>query len=137
MKSKNLSTTKPHHAAPPKVKADVAAAPKPPAPPEGKGATTAAEPERAVPTGSVLAREKKPVAPRGMSGLEAAVKVLVSSREPMGCGEIMERILAQKLWSTSGKTPAATLNAAIIREIRDKGKESRFKKVGRGKFTSK
>jgi hypothetical protein len=33
-------------------------------------------------------------------------------------------------------TPHATLYSSIAREIRDKGKESRFKKSDRGKFAS-
>jgi hypothetical protein len=32
--------------------------------------------------------------------------------------------------------PAATINAAIIREIRTKGKQSRFRKTGRGLFAA-
>ena len=43
-------------------------------------------------------------------------------------------MLAKGLWKTSGKTPAATIYAAIIREIAAKGSESRFRKVERGKF---
>jgi len=34
----------------------------------------------------------------------------------------------------SGKTPANTLHAAISKEIKTKGKDSRFEKVGRGQF---
>ena len=41
---------------------------------------------------------------------------------------------AKKYWATGGKTPWATLYAAVIREIAAKGKESRFKKTGRGLF---
>jgi len=33
-------------------------------------------------------------------------------------------------------TPAATLNAAIIREVKVKGREARFKKTGRGLFAA-
>ncbi len=41
----------------------------------------------------------------------------------------------QKLWtSPNRKTPHATLNAAMLREIGVKGGESRFKKTGRGLF---
>lgn len=36
--------------------------------------------------------------------------------------------------SPGGKTPAATLYSAILREITTKGKESRFEKTERGKF---
>ncbi len=52
----------------------------------------------------------------------------------MGCKDIVEQALAKKLWSTNGKTPAATLYAAIIREISTKGKQARFEKVERGRF---
>ena len=43
-------------------------------------------------------------------------------------------MLKRGLWKTSGKTPAATIYSAIIREIAAKGKDARFKKVDRGKF---
>jgi hypothetical protein len=43
-------------------------------------------------------------------------------------------MLAKSLWKTGGKTPAATIYAAIIREIAQKGKDARFKKVDRGRF---
>ena len=43
-------------------------------------------------------------------------------------------MLAKGLWTTNGKTPEATIYAAIIREIAAKGKDARFKKVERGKF---
>ena len=52
----------------------------------------------------------------------------------MSCKSIVEAALAQKLWSTSGKTPHATLYSAIIREITNKGKQSRFEKTARGRF---
>ena len=42
---------------------------------------------------------------------------------------------AKGYWqSAGGKTPANTLHAAIAKEIRTKGKASRFRKVGRGQF---
>ena len=43
-------------------------------------------------------------------------------------------MLSQGLWSTKGKTPHATIYAAIIREISQKGKDARFEKVDRGRF---
>ena len=39
--------------------------------------------------------------------------------------------------SPAGKTPAATLSAAIHREIANKGHQARFRKVQRGKFVRK
>ncbi|MBL8746760.1 MAG: hypothetical protein JNK58_10440 [Phycisphaerae bacterium] len=66
--------------------------------------------------------------------LDAAVMVLGQSGKPMRCKPIVEQAIARKLWSTGGKTPSATLYAAVIREIRDKGSSSRFVKKERGLF---
>ena len=52
----------------------------------------------------------------------------------MGCTSIVEQAIGGGLWSPGGKTPHATLYAAIIREIAKKGKDARFKKVARGQF---
>jgi hypothetical protein len=38
--------------------------------------------------------------------------------------------------SPGGKTPQATLYSAILRELKAKGKEARFKKADRGKFAA-
>ncbi len=69
-----------------------------------------------------------------VSGLDAAAAVLAEAKAPLTAGEMVERMLAKGLWKTSGKTPAATIYAAIIREIAVKGKDARFHKVERGKF---
>ena len=68
------------------------------------------------------------------SGLDAAAQVLKEAGEPLDTKTIVERALAKGLWKTTGKTPAATIYSAIIREIAAKGKEARFKKADRGKF---
>jgi len=68
--------------------------------------------------------------------LNIAAEMLARSKKPMGAKEIVERALDKGLWETSGKTPSATLYAAMIREIAAKGKDARFKKVDRGLFTS-
>ena len=68
------------------------------------------------------------------SCLDAAVKILTQSGKPMRCKPIVEQAISKKLWSTGGKTPSATLYAAVIREIRDKGSSSRFVKKERGLF---
>lgn len=70
------------------------------------------------------------------SGLDAAYQILSHTGEPMRCGDIVEKMLATGLWKTEGKTPAATIYAAIAREISTKGTESRFKKTDRGLFTT-
>ncbi len=75
--------------------------------------------------------------PKRVSALDAAAQVLGSSKEPMNCQELIEAMAAKELWtSPNGKTPAATLYAAICREIKVKGAESRFKKADRGTFAS-
>jgi hypothetical protein len=72
-----------------------------------------------------------------LSCLNAAAKVLAEKGEPMNCKEMIEAMASKGYWTTpGGKTPHATLYSSIAREIRDKGKESRFKKSERGKFAS-
>ena len=72
-----------------------------------------------------------------LSCLNAAAKVLAEKGEPMNCKEMIEAMATKGYWTTpGGKTPHATLYSSIAREIRDKGKESRFKKSERGKFAS-
>ena len=46
----------------------------------------------------------------------------------------MKIVLDKGMWKTKGKTPASTLHAAIAREVKDKGKQSRFAKTERGNF---
>jgi hypothetical protein len=73
---------------------------------------------------------------RKMSCLDAAAKILGESKEPLTTREMIEKMAAKKYWtSPGGKTPAATLYSAILREINGKGKEARFKKTERGHFT--
>jgi HB1/ASXL restriction endonuclease-like protein with HTH domain len=81
-----------------------------------------------------LAKAPKPDRP--LSGLDAAAKVLKDSGKPMRVGELLEAILKKGLWNSKGKTPEATLYAAIIREIFNKGVDSRFKKTGKGLFAA-
>jgi len=90
-----------------------------------------------VPTGKKRSAKKKAGKSDGEkrpSGLDAAAQVLADAGEPLNCKEMVERMLAKGLWQTNGKTPAATIYAAIIREIAGKGADSRFRKVERGKF---
>jgi hypothetical protein len=69
------------------------------------------------------------------SQIQAALQVLATSKEPMNCQAMVEAMSAQGLWtSPGGKTPHATLYAAILREINTKGNDARFKKVDRGQF---
>jgi hypothetical protein len=82
-------------------------------------------------------KEKKAGKRQGMSGLDAAAKVLgeCKSKEGLNAMEIVERAAAKGYWkSPGGATPHSTIYAAMIREIKVKGKESRFKKVSKGHF---
>ena len=80
------------------------------------------------------AKEKKA---KRVSALDAAAQVLVASKKPMRAVEMIAEMEAKGLWkSPGGKTPEATLYAAIIREIAAKGTASRFKKHERGVFVA-
>jgi hypothetical protein len=80
-------------------------------------------------------KKKKQAKPEKLSCLNAAAKVLGQTGEPMNCQDLIKAMADKDLWtSPNGKTPAATLYAAIIKEISTKGKESRFKKTDRGQF---
>jgi len=75
--------------------------------------------------------------PKRISALDAAAEILKAEDKPMRAKDLIEAMAAQGLWSSpGGKTPEATLYAAIIREISAKGKDARFAKVDRGMFTS-
>ena len=69
-----------------------------------------------------------------MSQIEAAAKILAASRKTMTCQELVDAMVAKRLWkSPSGKAPHATLYASILRDLK-KGKDARFKKVAPGTF---
>jgi hypothetical protein len=69
------------------------------------------------------------------SALDAAARVLRETGKPMSCAEMIEAMATKGYWkSPGGKTPAATLYAAILRELKNKGHEARFQKTDRGKF---
>lgn len=75
--------------------------------------------------------------PKKTSALDAAAIVLQKAAKPMRSQELITAMADQKLWtSPGGKTPHATLYAAILREINEKKADARFKKVDRGQFAS-
>ena len=77
----------------------------------------------------------KAVPPKGLGLLSAAAAVLERSDAPMSVKAMIEAAKSEGLWTPKGgKTPEQTLYSAIIREIRDKGNASRFRKEGRGLF---
>ena len=80
--------------------------------------------------------EPQPAPAEKLSQIAAAERVLADAGEPMTCGEMVEAMTAKGLWSSpAGKTPAATLYASLLRLIRAKGDQAKFKKVARGRFT--
>src|SRR5262249_33721923 len=98
------------------------------------GQAEAAEPgkepkERKEPKPKAAKKEKK------LSALDAAAQVLAGASAPLNCQEMIDAMAAQGLWSSpAGKTPAATLYSALLRELQTKGDQSRFVKAERGKF---
>ena len=73
--------------------------------------------------------------PKRVSALDAAAQILRTAKAPMRSREIIEAAATKGLWtSPGGKTPHATLDAAMRREINTKGKEARFTVEGRGLF---
>lgn len=86
-------------------------------------------------TQTKTAKAKKPKTDK-LSALDAAAQVLAEAKTPLTTKEMVAAMAVQGYWkSPSGKTPHATLYSAILREILRKGKESRFAKSERGKFT--
>ncbi len=88
----------------------------------------------------------KPAAKR-LSALDAAAQVLQAlaakdARTGLSSQELIDRMAAAGLWiSPGGQTPAATLYAAMIREISSKGAASRFVRLestdgARGRFAT-
>lgn len=72
-----------------------------------------------------------------LSAIDAAAKLLADTNETMTCTEMIEAMAVKKLWSSpNGKTPQATLYSAILREIKKKDADARFKKTERGKFAT-
>jgi hypothetical protein len=73
--------------------------------------------------------------PTRVSAIDAAAQVLKTTGKPMRAQELITAMAEQKLWtSPGGKTPHATLYAAILREINTKGTAARFTKIERGQF---
>jgi hypothetical protein len=69
------------------------------------------------------------------SCLDAAAQVLTETGQPLSCPELIAAMAAQGYWtSPAGKTPAATLYAALLREIRTQKERARFRKTGPGRF---
>jgi len=69
-----------------------------------------------------------------MSIKQAAVQVLREAGQPLAANEISQRLLAQGLWKTEGKTPHATVAARLYTDIKKLGGDSPFRQVGPNTF---
>jgi hypothetical protein len=97
-----------------------------------KTTKAAKQPKAAKPKAAKPAGDAKP---KRISALDAAAEVLRKAGKPMRSQEMIAAMAEQGLWaSPAGKTPHATLYAAILREIGAKGGEARFRKTDRGLF---
>lgn len=73
--------------------------------------------------------------PKRLSALDAAAQVLAQAGRPMRAKELVAALAEQGLWtSPGGKTPEATLYAAMLREVQKRGDAARFRKADRGLF---
>ena len=103
-----------------------------------KTTQSVAEAEKTTKKASVT-KDPKPSAaaeqPKKLSVLDAAARVLSESGQAMNCQEMIEALAAKGYWtSPGGKTPSATLYSAILKELKTKGADARFRKTERGKF---
>ena len=98
-------------------------------------ASTKAKPTKNATRANDATKTAKATKPKRLSGLDLAAKVLVEAKQPLQAKAIAERAIAAG-WKTNGKTPHATLYAAMIREIAKKGKDARFVKTDRGLFAA-
>jgi hypothetical protein len=99
-----------------------------------QGSTTSpARTPRARATGPAPASAASP--DQKYSALDAAAQVLRETGQALTCPELITQMATQGYWSSpKGKTPAATLYAALTREIQLKGDAARFEKTAPGKF---
>lgn len=81
------------------------------------------------------AKPKRGADAKRPSGLDLASKALEIAGQPLNAQQLAAAAI-ELGWQTSGKTPHATLYAAVIREIAAKGRDSRFTKTDRGLFAS-
>ena len=94
-------------------------------------------PGRAGHTGKAKKAKTDEAKAKKISAIDAAAKVLADAGQPMNTKEMIEAMATKGLWnSPKGKTPHATLYAAILRELKVKKADARFKKVERGKFAA-
>ncbi len=101
-------------------------------------ATKDAKPAKGRDTGPQGAKVAKPAKPKRISGLTAAFMVLVDADAELPVKTIVQVAAEKDWWKSDAATPAATVYAAIIREISQKGEAARFERgAKRGTFRAR
>jgi hypothetical protein len=103
------------------------------------------KPKKAPQPKAVKKAKAKPVpkdeqeATKKTSLFEVALIILKESDMAMSCSAIVEQAMDKGLWKplNGGKTPANTLYATFLREIKNKGKEALVEKTLPGRFALK
>ena len=98
--------------------------------------TTEAQKPAKKPSGPTPAKKSiHPKTVKKLSALNAAAKVLSETDGPLSARQMIEAMAGKGYWtSPTGKTPSATLYAAILRQIQTKGDDALFVKSGPGLF---
>lgn len=86
------------------------------------------------PKAATTRKAATPANDKPLSGLDAAAKILADTGKPMRARELVNTMIERGLWKSGGKTPHATIYAAMIREIAAKKSAARFRKTDRGLF---
>jgi hypothetical protein len=75
--------------------------------------------------------------PAKLSALASAAKLLGETGQALSCPDLIGPMAAQGYWtSPGGKTPAARLYSALLRELQTKGDKTRFIKAARASSQS-
>jgi restriction system protein len=69
-----------------------------------------------------------------MKASDAIYQVLCEAGSPLSIHEITQRILAERLWTTQGKTPEATISATLSSDVKELGAASRFIYTGPSQY---
>jgi hypothetical protein len=136
------ATSKPESRSRRKARIDVDAAPVTKPEPSIKTTSKGAKPAALEAVKPATASRIKTQPSKRLSALDAAAQLLAGlSKAEASTGitapGLIDRMAKARLWtSPGGKTPAATLYAAMIREITKKGPASRFVRVSPGHFAA-
>jgi restriction system protein len=66
--------------------------------------------------------------------LDAIYQTLLDAGEPLHYAEISRQSIEKGLWTPTGSTPKATINAQLSVDIQRNGERSRFQRVGLGQY---